>query len=173
MRSFVVVVGGHRFAIESSLVKAVHPLVRAQPVPGAPPFVVGVIDVHGALLPLVDGARLLLGSGEVAQTLGARVLVMGSAMDPSGTGSGEPNALEESRMLRFAMSVDALEDDAVVPESGRWEAGPGAAAWIGSVERLNGVALQRFHPGALARAHAQLTAPAQRVSTELARSRTA
>ncbi|MDA0803002.1 MAG: chemotaxis protein CheW [Planctomycetota bacterium] len=173
MRSFVVVVGGYRFAIESSIVKSVHPLVRAQPVQAAPPFVTGVIDVHGSLLPLVDGARLLLGTGSVAPTLGARVLVMESSLGSGEGGAEMAGSPTEARVFRFAMSVDALEDDAVVPEAGRWESGPGAAAWIGAVERLDGQALQRFHPAMLARAHAQLTAPAPHATSELARSRTA
>lgn len=159
MRSFIALVGGHRFAIEASIVRSVHPLVRAQPVPGAPPFVDGVIDVHGSLIPLVDGARLLLGSGGVAATRGARILVLrGSLTDESG------------RDACYALSVDALEGDTVDTPEGAWTAGPGHAPWIGAVERVGGQAVGRFLPRVLATSHRQLTTDAEASLGALARS---
>lgn len=152
MRSFIAIVGGHRYAIEASLVRSVHPLVNAQPVPGVPPFVTGVIDVHGTLIPLVDGARLLLGAGSVAATRGARILVLRGSLTQDG---GDRDA-------SYALSVDALEGDTVDTPEGSWGAGPGHAPWVGAVERVGGNAVGRFLPRALACAHPQLTAAAEK-----------
>lgn len=162
MRSFIALVGGHRFAIEASLVRSVHPLVHAQPVPGVPAFVSGVIDVHGSLIPLVDGARLLLGAGSIAATRGARILVLRGSLDGSSA----------DRDASYAISVDSLEGDTVDTPEGAWGAGPGHASWVGAVERVGGHAVGRFLPRALACAHPQLTAPAESVPAGGALTRT-
>ena len=36
MRMFIFQTAGHRYALDAACVQAVHPLVRAKPVPGAP-----------------------------------------------------------------------------------------------------------------------------------------
>ena len=69
MRTFVFVAAGHRYAIDASCVQAVHPLVRARTVPGAPPWLTGVIDVHGEFVPLVDATVLLAGATGANVTL--------------------------------------------------------------------------------------------------------
>ena len=45
MRAFVFIADGARYAVDAACVEAVHPLVRPRPVPGAPPWLAGVIDV--------------------------------------------------------------------------------------------------------------------------------
>ena len=57
MRAFVFNAAGTRFAIDARAVEAVHPLVRARPVAGGPPWLAGAIDVHGELVPMVDARR--------------------------------------------------------------------------------------------------------------------
>jgi chemotaxis-related protein WspB len=95
MRTFVFVVANYRYAVDAAWVQAVHPLVRARPVPGAPPWITGVIDVHGEFVPLVDAATLLAGVEGVERTLGARILLID-------TGFGE------GTRARFAMAVDRI-----------------------------------------------------------------
>jgi chemotaxis-related protein WspB len=147
MRTFVFVAAGHRYAIDASCVQAVHPLVRARTVPGAPPWLTGVIDVHGEFVPLVDAVALLHGSGSVERTLGARILLLD-------TGIGD------STRARFALAVDRVEDASDVDEAGAWGAGAGATPWLGAVLQHRGEPAQRFDPRLLADSHAQLAAPA-------------
>jgi purine-binding chemotaxis protein CheW len=50
----VFVIDGHRHALPLLAVERVVSMVEVTPLPGAPPITLGVIDVHGALLPVVD-----------------------------------------------------------------------------------------------------------------------
>ena len=43
-----------RYAVESRLVQEVHPLRDLTPVPCTPPFVLGIVNVHGRILPVLD-----------------------------------------------------------------------------------------------------------------------
>ncbi len=45
---------GERYAIESSWVREVYPLKDLTPLPGAPPFVPGIINVRGQIVSVVD-----------------------------------------------------------------------------------------------------------------------
>jgi chemotaxis signal transduction protein len=55
----VLVAGEERYGIELTDVAEVLPSVRATPLPGAPPFLSGLINVHGEIRPVVDLQRLL------------------------------------------------------------------------------------------------------------------
>jgi len=147
MRTFVFVAAGHRYALDASSVQAVHPLVRARQVPGGPPWLAGVIDVHGEFVPLIDAVALLAGSGTVERTLGARVLLVD-------TGEGD------GTRARFALAVDRVEDAADVDDLGAWHAGAGGAAWLGAVVQHRGLPAQRLDPRRLADGFPQLAAPA-------------
>ena len=59
-RACVVVLGGHRFAVDVSDAREVVVLDATTPVPGAPPAVIGVMNLRGNILPVVE-ARPLLG----------------------------------------------------------------------------------------------------------------
>lgn len=146
MRTFVFLAAGHRYALDASGVQAVHPLVRARPVPGTPPWITGVIDVHGEFVPLVDATALLHGSGTVERTLGARILLL-----DTGIGDGT--------RARFALAVDRVEDAVDLDEGGAWGSGAGSTPWLGAVLQHRGEPAQRFEPRLLAEAHAQLSAP--------------
>jgi chemotaxis-related protein WspB len=148
VRAFVFIADGARYAVDAACVEAVHPLVRPRPVPGAPPWLAGVIDVHGEFVPLVDAVALLGGSGSVRATLGARVMLV-----DTGIGDG-PRA-------RFALAVDRVLDAADLDDDGAWRAGAGTTAWLGAVVQHDGHAVQRFDPATLAETHRQLAAPAQ------------
>ena len=146
MRTFVFVAAGHRYALDASCVEAVHPLVRPRQVPGGPPWLAGVIDVHGELVPLVDATALLAGSGATERTMGARVLLV-----DTGIGDGT--------RARFALAVDRVEDAEEIDMSGAWRTGTGSSAWLGAVVQHRGEPAQCFEPRLLADAHPQLAAP--------------
>jgi purine-binding chemotaxis protein CheW len=50
----VFVLDGHRHALPLPAVERVVSMVAITPLPGAPPITLGVIDVHGAIVPVVD-----------------------------------------------------------------------------------------------------------------------
>lgn len=146
MRNFVFVAAGHRFALDSACVQAVHPLVRARAVPGGPAWLLGVVDVHGEFVPLVDAGILLAGT-PVTPTLGARVLLIDTGFE------GEVRA-------RFALAVDRVEHAVDLDESGAWDNGVRSVPWLGAVLQHKGNPAQRFEPRALAAAHPQISGPA-------------
>ena len=43
-----------RYAVESQLVQEVHPLKDLTPLPCTPPFVLGIVNVRGRILPVLD-----------------------------------------------------------------------------------------------------------------------
>lgn len=46
--------GGERYAIETSYIREVYPLKGLTPVPCTPPFVLGIINVRGQILSVID-----------------------------------------------------------------------------------------------------------------------
>jgi chemotaxis-related protein WspB len=53
--------GAERFGLEVTCVREVLPLPALRPLPGAPEYVAGVFDYHGALVPAIDLSQLLAG----------------------------------------------------------------------------------------------------------------
>lgn len=43
-----------RYAIETQYVREVHPLKDLTPLPGTPPFILGIVNVRGRIVPVVD-----------------------------------------------------------------------------------------------------------------------
>ena len=43
-----------RYAFEAAYVREVHPLQDLTPLPGTPPFVAGIVNVRGRILPVID-----------------------------------------------------------------------------------------------------------------------
>lgn len=48
-----------RYAIESRCIQEVHPLKELTPVPCTPPFLVGIVNVRGRILPVLDLKKFL------------------------------------------------------------------------------------------------------------------
>jgi purine-binding chemotaxis protein CheW len=90
-RACVVVLGGRRFAVDVADAREVVMLDATTPVPGAPAVVVGVMNLRGNVLPVVE-ARPLLGLPVRAATDRALVLaeaVLGlTAFDIAATDAG-------------------------------------------------------------------------------------
>lgn len=144
MRAFVFVAAGAHYAMDASCIRAVHPLVHARPLPSAPPWLSGVIDVHGELVPLIDACQML-GGTPVQRTLGARVLLIDSG-----------DQYEDVRG-RFALAVDRVLDPVALDMSTAWRGSSGAAPWLGAVVQHEGNAAQIFDVCAFALAHKQIT----------------
>jgi chemotaxis signal transduction protein len=75
-RACVVVLGGRPFAVDVSDTREVVVLDRTTPVPGAPAAVIGVMNLRGNVLPIVE-ARPLLGLPVPASSDRALVLADG------------------------------------------------------------------------------------------------
>lgn len=67
--------GPHRFALDTSQVAEVLPMVQYRPLPQAPAGVAGVFDYHGRPVPLIDLAALALGVPSSARMSTRIVLV--------------------------------------------------------------------------------------------------
>lgn len=72
----VFVLAGERYGIESHFVREVSRLSRFTPVPGTPPFVLGVTSLRGEILALFD-LRQMLGVVAVGVTDLGRIVVLG------------------------------------------------------------------------------------------------
>ena len=83
MRVLGLSIGGRACAIPLSLVDEVLPIVPADPVPGGPPWMLGMTMLRGRLVPLIDGG-VRLGGSPVPCTMNARtvLLVPGACTPP-------------------------------------------------------------------------------------------
>jgi chemotaxis-related protein WspB len=83
-------------------------------VPGAPPWLRGLLDHHGSLVPSVD-LGLLLGGSPVEPTVGARILLLEGAIDGSSSG----------RRALFGVLVDRVDAPMTLDRDGSWSAPDG------------------------------------------------
>jgi purine-binding chemotaxis protein CheW len=68
--------GAERYAVETRFIREVVPLPMCTPVPGAPDFLLGIINLRGEILAVMD-LRHFLGLGRSDPTDHCRVLVFG------------------------------------------------------------------------------------------------
>ncbi len=68
-------VGGQLFALDVSQVREIVRHQEITPLPMAPPMIEGVIDLRGAVIPVIDLTRLLSGSATEVTTK-ARIVVL-------------------------------------------------------------------------------------------------
>lgn len=95
----VFTLAGERYGIESRLVREVARLTRFTPVPGTPPYVLGITSLRGEILALFD-LRQLLGVVAVGVTDLGRIVVLG-----------------ENRR-EFGLLADSASEIVTVPRSG-------------------------------------------------------
>ncbi|WP_408873938.1 chemotaxis protein CheW [Gluconobacter roseus] len=58
-KALVFSLGDQEFSVQISAVKEIKEWAKATPFPAAPPFVEGVVNVRGAVIPLVDMAQMM------------------------------------------------------------------------------------------------------------------
>ncbi|NBC35409.1 chemotaxis protein CheW [Novosphingobium sp. FSY-8] len=106
------------FALPVTMVREILDHTPAFRMPGAPEWVLGIIDVRGTSMPVIDlGLRLGLGLTEV--TLATRVLVID--LPQGGTGAPVPVALLVDRVVDVCDFAPAVIER--LPEVGsRWQA---------------------------------------------------
>ena len=67
--------GDERYALDALQIAEVLPVVRVKEIPMAPAGVLGIIDYHGTLVPLIDLTQLAL-SKPALRRLGTRIIVV-------------------------------------------------------------------------------------------------
>jgi purine-binding chemotaxis protein CheW len=106
------VLGRERYALESRHVREVVRLVDFTPVPGTPPFFIGIVNLRGEILPVVDLRRFFDTSARGVTDL-ARIVVLGGARADLGLLA---DRVEDMRSLR---RIDVLEAPPSVSARGR------------------------------------------------------
>lgn len=159
MQAFVFTVDGRRMAVPASLVSAVTPRVRTSPMLGAPPFVPGLMDLRGQLVPVVD-ASLLCGGPGVPGTIGARIVVLEVPVSP------EPGAPAAVRRLGLLVER-VLDREELSVGAEAWHPGAMAASlpFLGAVGRAERGEAQLLDAAALLR-HARLLGPGTQQAVE-------
>jgi purine-binding chemotaxis protein CheW len=70
-----------RYAVESQYVQEVHPLKELTPLPCTPPFVVGIVNMRGRIVPVLDLKKLLDLPEKGLTDLHLVILVRGAAFE--------------------------------------------------------------------------------------------
>jgi len=126
----LVEVAGHEFCIDIRSVREIRGFTASTPLPQAPAFVLGVINLRGAIMPVLDlRARLGLGATEVS---GRHVIVVVHHEDrPAG-------------LLVDAVQETMILDGAQLQAPPRYEGGP-AEAFVDALIPLEGRILGRLN----------------------------
>ena len=73
----LIALAGERYALETRCIREVLPLAGLTPVPGAPDFLAGVLNLRGEILPVFDLRKLFALAAKEATAL-SRVIVLGA-----------------------------------------------------------------------------------------------
>ena len=117
MKVLVFHIGRERYALPLTAVLRVLPVARLKPLPGAPHYVPGLLDLHGEPVPVVDLSRLA-GTPPSAVRYDTRILLV----DLEAAGRLRRLGLKAERVAGIADIGADLRDGGVA-----------AAPWLGSV----------------------------------------
>jgi len=124
MKVLVFHIGPDRYALPLAAVLRVLPAARLKALPGTPDYVAGLLDLHGAPLPVIDLSRLA-GRPADAVRYDTRILL-----------ADVPAAGSLRRLGLLAERVAGVEALAGTPV----DAGVQAAPWLGRVAHAHGEA---------------------------------
>lgn len=133
MKVMVFHIGSERYALPLGTVLRVLPIARVKALPGAPAYVDGLLDLHGAPLPVLDVSRLA-GIPSDAVRYDTRILLV----EIVAGGVARRLGLKVDRVTGVATITGPLYDAGVV-----------AAPWLGQVTPDAGGMLQLFDPARL------------------------
>jgi len=117
MKVLVFHIGRERYALPLTAVLRVLPVARLKPLPGAPHYVPGLLDLHGEPVPVIDLSRLA-GSPPDAVRYDTRILLV----DVPAFGKLRRLGLEAEHVAGVSDIDAALR-----------EGGVAAAPWLGAV----------------------------------------
>jgi len=140
MQVLELAIEGRGFAVPTTHVEEVVPMVETRSLPESPPWLIGIFDHRGALTPLLD-LHLLVGADPARSLVGSRIMVVrmttGESRDPDGA---------RRTVGLLAESVEEVVD----VEPGGEEDFPGlqteSHAYLGSVIRRNGTTFHMIDP---------------------------
>jgi purine-binding chemotaxis protein CheW len=98
-----------RFAVHVTVIYEVLEFVHVTPVPNTPPFVLGVIDLRGKVLPLLD-LRMKLELGTSRRTDKTRILILGIR-------ESDDSIIQAGVVVDAACDVLMINDDQICPAS--------------------------------------------------------
>ncbi len=76
--------GDNRYALDAQQLIEVVPLVQMEPIPKAPPFVTGLFNYRGELIPVIDLARLVTDLN-ARQRMTTRILLVNYPLEDGGS----------------------------------------------------------------------------------------
>jgi chemotaxis-related protein WspB len=128
-------IGRERYALPLVAVARVLPVAQLKPLPGAPSWVPGLLDLHGAAVPVVDLSRL---AGHVPEAVryDTRILLVDYPL-----GDGRTRAL--------GLKAERVTGVSVVPDAQFGPCGVTGAPWLGPVASVDGAMLQLVTPSAM------------------------
>lgn len=132
MKVMVFHIGADRYALPLWAVARVLPAAALKAIPLAPPFVAGLLDLHGAPVPVIDLSRL---AGVPAAKLwyDSRIILVDYPLDPAQAG-GATRAL--GLLAEHVVGVDSVEGDALL------DSGVAGAPFLGQVAATGAGLLQ-------------------------------
>lgn len=114
MLFFLFRLGDDRYALDASQIAEILPLVAVKRIPLAASGIAGIIDYHGAPVPLIDLSQLTLGR-PARRRLGTRIVLV-NYPDPDGTthllGLLAESATETMRRNPADFVASGLDNDA-------------------------------------------------------------
>lgn len=114
MEVLLVVLAGRRYALPSARVEEVVPRTRLVPIDGAAAWVAGLMDYRGALIPVIDGARLIHDESSPS-LLGSRIVVLDVLIQ---------RGAESSVVTRFGLLCDLVTERTKIDlDDGAWRSG--------------------------------------------------
>jgi len=117
MKVLVFHIGRERYALPLARIERVLPVARLTALPGAPPYVPGLLDLHGVAVPVIDLSKLA-GSPPAAVRYDTRILLV----DVPAAGAVRRLGLKAERVAGVAAIADTLP-----------AAGVALAPWLGGV----------------------------------------
>jgi chemotaxis-related protein WspB len=117
MKVLVFHIGRERYALPLTAVLQVLPVARLKPLPGAPHCVSGLLDLHGAPVPVIDLSRLA-GSIPDAVRFDTRILLV--------------DVMAAGRLRRLGLKAEHVAGVASIDAELR-DGGVAAAPWLGAL----------------------------------------
>jgi chemotaxis signal transduction protein len=115
MRTLIWTVKEKLFALDVRHIREVCPVVSAQSLPSSPPWMLGLFDFHGALIPLLD-AGILTGQAAIEPQVGSRTLLIEVPLN-----SDSPTARTAIFGLRVEQAIGLRDLD----DNGAWNPSAG------------------------------------------------
>ncbi len=109
-------IDGSTYAIPTTGIEEVAPMVRAAPLPDAPDWVRGVVDHRGRLVPLLD-MRRLVGGDPIDVTAGTRIVIADVRLGRPSSATDHATADDERRRIALVVGAvhEVIEVDAEAP----------------------------------------------------------